>query len=432
MKPFTSLCFAVLLGSTVLLSACGGGSGSTTAAPAPAPAPGPTSTPSIQSYSVGGTITGLGDDGGMALRNGADFMWISPRSTSFTFPTLVTQGGAYSVTLGSPLASGRSCEILNGAGTMGSAAVQTVVVRCETTLSPATPAPAPVPTPPAPLPAFPGSTLATGFTKLVGIAADGAGNVVAADGFTISRTAATGATTQVIDQYGLPLRTFAELKHVITDKAGNFYVVDGAAIWKISSTGVLTFLVQLPDPVGGIAVDGAGTLYLTTNNTVQKLVPGGALTMVAKLDVPAAHARVDDPRRLAVDAAGNIYVADYSNFAVRKISPQGQVTRLQLGSAVVDQCVGAFGCLVSYLLDIALDTNGQIYIAVRNVDLSYRGGGARRFVASKLLKVATDGSVSVLELGVAAGYEFGGMAVDGAGTVYLADSTHNSILKLKP
>ena len=431
MQHIKSFCSIVLVGAALLLSACGGGgssaSGNASIAPAPAPTPTPNPTPTpgpVQSYSVGGTITGLGDEAGLALHNGLDYQGISPNATSFTFATLVAQGASYSVTIASPLPSRRRCEIINGDGTVGSAAVQSVIVRCDAQ-------------PPAPAPTLV-STLATGFSSLVGVAADVAGNVYAADGFTIRKTAATGVTTPVTDSFGLPLRTFAALKHVAADKVGNLYVVDGSAIWKISSTGVTTFLVQLPDPVDGIVADGAGTVYMATNNTIQKLLPGRPMTTFAggassgSADGAAADARFNTPQGLAVDASDNVYVADFNNSAVRKISPQGQVTTLQFGTAFATSCAGVFGCSMNAPTDIAVDANGNLYVAVRSFIRYLRGGFVDSFSKSQLLKYAADGRVSTLDIGVAGSEPLTGLAIDGAGTLYLAGSTSKSILKVRP
>ena len=429
MKLFKPFCAAILLGAALLLSACGGGGSSGSGNALIAPAPTPTSTPkptpaTTQSHSVGGTITGLGDESGLALHNGLDYQGISPQATSFSFAHPVAQGASYSVTIASRLPSGRRCEIINGDGIVGSAAVQSVIVRCD-------------PQPPAPTPTSV-STLATGFSSLVGIVTDGAGNGVAGDTYTISKISATGVTTPMTDPYGLPLRTFSALKHVSADKAGNVYAVDASAIWKISPTGVLTFLVQLPDPVEGIAVDGAGTVYMVTNNTIQKLAPGRPLTTLAggastgSADGAAADARFNTPKGLAVDASDNVYVADFNNSAVRKISPQGQVTTLQFGTALATSCSGFGGCSMNAPTDIAVDVNGNLYVAVRSFSRYLRGGFVDYFAKSQLLKYAADGRVSTLDIGVAGGEPLSGLAVDGAGTLYLAGSTSKSILKVRP
>ncbi len=79
-------------------------------------------------YGISGTISGLGA-GGLILGNGKDSLTESSTSTSFTFPTYVQQGDTYSVqVLQQP--TGQTCIVSGGSGTMGTAAVTTVVVSC--------------------------------------------------------------------------------------------------------------------------------------------------------------------------------------------------------------------------------------------------------------------------------------------------------------
>ena len=80
---------------------------------------------------------------------------------------------------------------------------------------------------------------------------------------------------------------------------------------------------------GGIAADKSGNIYFSSRNTVFKLDTSGMLTRVAGASRPgfsgdggpAAGAALDTPKGLAVDSAGNLYIADYANGRVRSVSP---------------------------------------------------------------------------------------------------------------
>jgi DNA-binding beta-propeller fold protein YncE len=84
----------------------------------------------------------------------------------------------------------------------------------------------------------------------------------------------------------------------------------------------------------GIAKDAADFLYVTDegNHMVRKISPAGVVTTLAgngtpgNEDAQGAAARFNSPRGIALDAAGNVYVADYGNNRIRKITPDGTVT----------------------------------------------------------------------------------------------------------
>lgn len=80
-------------------------------------------------YTLGGTVTGL-KSAGLTINNGADQLVIDPAATTFTLPTRVADGSAYSVTiLKQPIP--QTCTIANGAGFMGGAPIATLAVTCQ-------------------------------------------------------------------------------------------------------------------------------------------------------------------------------------------------------------------------------------------------------------------------------------------------------------
>lgn len=89
-----------------------------------------------QTFTVGGTLIGLGANGSVPILNGADTLPVSANG-SFTLPTGVASGGNYSVTVGAP-SGAQTCAVQNAAGTIASANVTNVVVYCTYNVSVAT------------------------------------------------------------------------------------------------------------------------------------------------------------------------------------------------------------------------------------------------------------------------------------------------------
>ena len=174
-----------------------------------------------------------------------------------------------------------------------------------------------------------------------------------------------------------------------------------------------------------VAVDAAGNVYVadTSNHTIRKITPAGAVTTLAgsagnpgSADGMGSLARFAYPVGVAVDAAGNIYVADAGNNTIRKITPAGDVTTLAGSAAAGPGNNDGTGVAARFSLPtfIAVDSNGTLYVSDRN-NFSIRS-------------VTPGGVVSTLgRRGI-----YAGIAVDSSGNVYVADNENKLILKMTP
>jgi hypothetical protein len=218
-----------------------------------------------------------------------------------------------------------------------------------------------------------------------GVAVDGSGNVFVADDGpnVILRIAPSGAISTLAGAdrggvsgcydatgYSGSLAYFASLSGLVLDGSGNVVVTDSACnnVRRISPQGeVSTFVGPVNDgTVGsigsvdgtgsaarfnqprGMAIDAVGNLYVAdaSNHTIRKITPQGVVSTLAGLagsfgtaDGVGDQARFRSPHGVAVDAAGNVYVTDFYTPRVRKITPSGVVSTLAgatASAAIVD------------------------------------------------------------------------------------------------
>jgi sugar lactone lactonase YvrE len=212
--------------------------------------------------------------------------------------------------------------------------------------------------------ANPGYRDATGtgawFNLPVGIALDALGNLYLADtkNNVIRKITPAGVVTTFAGTAGssgstdLPALFNAPFGVAVNFGTGLVYVADSDnnIIRKITSSGVVTTLAGLALATGSVdgtgnivrfnlpegdATDTAGNVYIadTANSTIRKMTPTGTVTTIAGqagvqgfVDGTGSNALFNQPEDLTVDSAGNIYVADTGNAAIRKITPLGIVT----------------------------------------------------------------------------------------------------------
>jgi sugar lactone lactonase YvrE len=165
----------------------------------------------------------------------------------------------------------------------------------------------------------------------------------------------------------------------------------------------------------GIAVDGAGNIYVAefVNDTVRKITPDGAVTLLAGSpgnpgwkDEKGDNAHFRNPWSIAVDSRGNVFVADKDNFVIRQIAPDGRVTTLAGQPGVPGFSDGA-GSIARFRdpHGIAVDGSGNIYVA----DTANQA----------IRKITSLGVVTTIAQGLSNPES---VAVDSAGAVYVADA----------
>ena len=282
--------------------------------------------------------------------------------------------------------------------------------------------------------------------------------------YTFTTLAGPGGGPGAIDGPGAEAR-FNRPLGLAVDGAGNQYVTDSYnnTVRKITPGGVVTTLAGLAGSSGsvngtggaarfkfpsGVAVDAVGNVYVADeyNHTIRKITPGGLVTTLAGLPGLAGSvngtgsaARFNYPNGLAVDAAGNVYVADQSNCTIRKITPGAVVTTLAGVPGLAGSADGTGSAVrFNYPSGVAVDSAGNVYVADESNQAIRKiaAGGVVTTVAGNpaLLDPYGDPAGGFAD-GTGTGAQFNyplGVAVDAAGNIYVADDWNNAIRKVTP
>src|ERR1051325_2002936 len=236
-------------------------------------------------------------------------------------------------------------------------------------------------------PATPTDALRASIGDPPRVAVDAAGSIYFGSLHSIFKVDRTGTLTRIagtgragLNGDGVP-STVAQLNYpvgVAVDATGNVYYAerDGSQIRKIDSKGTITTLpVDALSSPKGLAFDGAGNLYIadTGNNVVRKFSPSGVLTTVAGNGAPAFSgdggaplaASLNGPEGVAIDAGGNLYIADTFNHRVRVVAADGTISTFAgngLPAFTGDHGPPASASMFLPTV-VAVDTAGNLYIA---------------------------------------------------------------------
>jgi sugar lactone lactonase YvrE len=248
------------------------------------------------------------------------------------------------------------------------------------------------------------------------------------------------------------------------DASGNLFIADKGnnQIRKVTPAGVVSTVsgtllagsanaTKIGDAASyngptGVVVDALGNIFVADfgNHTIRKIATTGAVTLFAGVSgssgnnnaiIPATattkaiNPRFNNPAGLAIDATGNLYVADYSNNLIRRISAiDGSISTIAGKSVGNVDGVGTAASLNGPRA-IAIDAAGSLYVAdannhsIRKIDLT----GAVTTIAGNGKAGNNDGT------GKAASFSHpSGITIDNAGNLFVADAGNNLVRKITP
>jgi trimeric autotransporter adhesin len=320
-----------------------------------------------------------------------------------------------------------------------------------------------------------GAATAAHLSDPTGVAIDSAGNLLIVDSQNnrirkvtrkgIISTVAGNGSSGFSGDGGLaaaaPLRNPTG---VAVDSASNLFIADSGnnRICKVTPEGIISTVAgngasgfsgdgglataaKLNKPLG-VAVDSAGNLYIadTGNNHIRKVTPEGIIITVAGNGASgfsgdgglATAAKLNKPLGVAVDSAGNLYIADTGNNLIRKVTPAGIISTVA-GPGTFDLIgINGDGGLATktpiFPAGVAIDSAGNLYIAENNRIRKVTPAGIISTVAGDgTVGFSGDGGpATAAQLTAAQLKAAKGVVVDSAGNLYIADSGNNRIRKV--
>jgi sugar lactone lactonase YvrE len=277
----------------------------------------------------------------------------------------------------------------------------------------------------------------------------------------IATVAGTGAAGYVSDGGPGALTKLYLPEGLALDKDGNLYIADRAnhRVRKVSPSGIITTVAgngeagyisdggpaiatRLHNPVD-VAIDDAGNLYIADiyNNRVRKVSPSGIITTVAGNGEagyvsdggPAIATKLHHPHGLALDREGNLFISEWSGHRVRKVNRSGIITTVA-GNGIAGYVSDGGPAIATRLQNpdgLVFDRQGNLYIA--------------EYGNHRVRKVTPSGIITTFAGNGTAGYVSDGgpaiatrlhsprrMAVDETGNVYISDSDNQRIRRVDP
>lgn len=302
------------------------------------------------------------------------------------------------------------------------------------------------------------------FHRPQGVAVDAAGNTYVADSdnATVRKITSAGVVTTLAGVAGQPgaddgLASAARFNFpasLVCDSAGNLFVADANnhAIRRVTPTGEVSTYAGTIGTAGaddgprltarfhrpeGLALDAVGNLYVADagNHTLRKIAPDGSVTTIAgaasqpgSVDGPAAAARFNRPFRLTLDRAGNLYISEAGNYDIRQLSPSGDVSTVYHA-----RYASLYGSIAYHNAPAGLvvTTSGRLLFADSFTDtineLLLPADESRVIAGQENSWGDTDGAALSARFN-----EPNALAIDAAGNLVIAELGNNTVRRLDP
>lgn len=223
---------------------------------------------------------------------------------------------------------------------------------------------------------------------------------------------------------------------ICCDSLDNLYVLDFGRIRKITSAAVVTtFATGIPIDVGSLTVDSSGNIFHPTLNFIRKITPAAVVTTFAgsgaagSANGTGTAATFRSPRGIVIDSSDNLYVTDYLNYTIRKITSAAVVTTLA-GNPGTPGSTDGTGGAATFGLNTAIGiniSNGDLYVTPNTLGTFFR-------------KITSAGVVTSIPTGnLGSGHRDGylnsalyggfisGLSVTSTGLIYIPDRNNHVI-----
>ena len=318
-----------------------------------------------------------------------------------------------------------------------------------------------------------GLAVDAGLNNPLGVAVDAAGNIFISDAFNnrlrkvntngiISTIAGNGTLSYCGDGGPAVAAGLSTLGGITMDAAGNLFLTDtgNARIRKVGTNGIITTVAgngtfaftgdNVPatntslDYPTSVAADARGNLYIAdeSNNRIRKVNSSGIITTVAGTNSsgfagdggPATNAILSGPSGVALDARGNLFIADASNERIRKVDTNGIITTVAGNGAKGPYLTGTFSgdngpatnAGLANPSSVTVDAVGNLFISdsfnyrIRKVDTN---GTITTFAGNGAYPYAGDGGAAI---NTSVGITYG-LQTDGSGNLFIADNNCNRV-----
>jgi sugar lactone lactonase YvrE len=259
------------------------------------------------------------------------------------------------------------------------------------------------------------------------LALDSSGNLFIADyNYLIRKVDAPGIINTVAQGTG----------PITVDSSRNLYCfLQDGTLERLAPGGTISTLATVPE-AGGVAVDSAGNVFVSSSGRVYELDASGAMQLIAGCacygdGVPVTWVTAVSPIGVARDTSGNVYFSDQGNHTVRRVAPDGTFT---LAAGTGDPGFSGDGgparqARLSSPSGLALDSAGNLYIADRG------NSRIREVIADGTIQTVAGSAVAGFygDGGPATAAQIAlpdGVAVDSQGNIYIADTANHRIRKV--